>query len=57
MNWKQYSEIGGRPPTHEVVLRFDPKDSQHPFLRSRKDLYEQEGKKVVLVPIRKDGAR
>ena len=50
MHWKSYAETRGRPPGLEVVIRFDPRDTAHPFLRRRIAGYEAEGKVVVLRP-------
>jgi len=33
-----------------VVIRFDPRDQAHPFLRRRVAAYEADGKAVVLKP-------
>jgi hypothetical protein len=50
MHWKSYAEARGRPPDCEVVIRFDPRDESHPFLRRRVAGYESDGKAVVLRP-------
>ena len=50
MHWKSYAEMRGNPPDLEVVLRFDPRDRDHPFLRRRIELYRSAGKAVVLRP-------
>lgn len=51
MHWKNYAESAGRPPSHEVVIRFDGRDTDHPFVIDRVGLYESQGKKVILVPV------
>ena len=48
MHWKLYSEAHGRPPSAEVVITLDERDVDHPYVVSRRALYESAGKKVVL---------
>ena len=50
MHWKSYAETRGGPPALEVVIRFDPRDAAHPFLRRRAAGYQADGKLVVLRP-------
>lgn len=51
MHWKMYRESQGKPPSHEVVIRFDSRDALHPFLRNRVKLYTDQDKNVILRPV------
>jgi len=51
MHWKVYRETVGKPPTHEVVIQYDLRDADHPFLLDRIRLYEGRGKKIVRRPV------
>ena len=51
MHWKGYAEARGNPPDCEVIITFDPRDSEHPYLRRRIAAYESCGKAVVLRPL------
>jgi len=50
MHWRSYSETRGSPPDCEVVISFDQRDADHPYLRRRIAAYRASGKAVVLRP-------
>jgi len=50
VHWREYAETRGNPPDCEVIITFDPRDAEHPYLRRRIAAYEACGKAVVLRP-------
>jgi hypothetical protein len=50
MHWRNYAETRGSPPDGEVVIRFDARDADHPYLKRRIAAYQADGKAVVLKP-------
>jgi len=54
MHWKAYSECRGQPPCSEVVIRCSQDDRGHPWVQKRKAMYEELGRRVVVVTTRSD---
>ena len=48
MNWKRYGECRGKPACSEVVIRCDPADVDHPWVRKRKAMYEAMDRRVLV---------
>jgi len=48
MNWKRYGECRGKPACSEVVIRCDPGDVDHPWVRKRKAMYEAMDRRVLV---------
>ena len=50
MNWKRYGECRGKPACSEVLIRCDPGDVDHPWVRKRKAMYEAMDRRVLVTP-------
>lgn len=53
INWRAYRESRGACQD-EVVIVFDPANADHPYIQRRREMYEAEGKVVILRPATTD---